>query len=178
MEFMLNSNADKFMYKIWNPYLQKWLSFDIKHVKNRHFSRHFVTAMIILILFFDQYWRFKKCFRVIFRAFLAKTWLQTYVPGLHPEFFWLDLFYLVTWDDLDLYYGHKAQVTIQMPETLSMPIHWLCLRLTSKFCSPMSQSPKCLTFQLLPDLWRHQWSLSQFSHHVWKVYVQGYRMAV
>ena len=54
-EFMLNSNADKFMYKIWSPYLQKWLSFDIKHVKNRHFSRHFVTAMIFLILFFDKY---------------------------------------------------------------------------------------------------------------------------
>ena len=54
MEFMLNSNADKFMYKIWSPYLQKWLNFDIKHVKNRHFSRHFVTA-IIFILFFDQY---------------------------------------------------------------------------------------------------------------------------
>ena len=51
-EFMLNSNADKFMYKIWSSYLQKWLSFDIKHVKNRHFSRHFVTAMIFLILFF------------------------------------------------------------------------------------------------------------------------------
>ena len=42
----------------------------------------------------------------------------------------------------------------------------------------MSQSPKCLTFQLWPDLWRHQWSLGQFYHHVWKVYVQGYRMAV
>ena len=42
------------MYKIWRPYLQKWLSFDIKHVKNRHYVIlcHFVTAMIFLILFF------------------------------------------------------------------------------------------------------------------------------
>ena len=53
MEFMFNSNADKFMYKIWSPYLQKWLSFDIKHVKNRHYVIlcDFVSAMIFLILF-------------------------------------------------------------------------------------------------------------------------------
>ena len=33
-----------------------------------------------------------------------------------------------------------------MSETLSMPISWLCLCLTSEFCSPMSPSPKCRTF--------------------------------
>ena len=33
-----------------------------------------------------------------------------------------------------------------MSVILSMPIHWLCLRLTSKFYSPMSPSPKCPTF--------------------------------
>ena len=35
--------------------------------------------------------------------------------------------------------------------------HWLCLRLTSTLCSPMSASPKSRTFWLWPDLWRHQW---------------------
>ena len=31
---------------------------------------------------------------------------------------------------------------LQMSETLSMPISWLCLCLTSQFCSPMSPSPE------------------------------------
>ena len=35
---------------------------------------------------------------------------------------------------------------LQMSVTLSMPIHWLCLRLTSKFYSPMSPSPKSRKF--------------------------------
>ena len=35
---------------------------------------------------------------------------------------------------------------LQMSETLSMPIGWLCLSLTSKFCSPKSPSPKSQTF--------------------------------
>ena len=35
--------ADEYMHKISSRYLQKWLRFNIKHVKNRHFSRHFGT---------------------------------------------------------------------------------------------------------------------------------------
>ena len=35
--------ADEYVYKISSRYLQKWLIYDIKHVKNRHFSRHFGT---------------------------------------------------------------------------------------------------------------------------------------
>ena len=44
---------------------------------------------------------------------------------------------------------------LQMSETIPMPIRWLCLSLTSKFCSPMWTSPKSQTFWLWPDLWRH-----------------------
>ena len=33
--------ADEHVYKISSRYLQKWLSYDVKYVKNRHFSRHF-----------------------------------------------------------------------------------------------------------------------------------------
>ena len=33
--------ADEYVYKISSQYLQKWLRYDIKHVKTRHFSRHF-----------------------------------------------------------------------------------------------------------------------------------------
>ena len=61
--------ADKYVYKISSLYLQKWMRYDIKHVKNRHFSPHFRDLTVIFrILFFDGFWRFKKCIRVIFRA--------------------------------------------------------------------------------------------------------------
>ena len=34
--------ADEYVHKISSRYLQKWLlRYDRKHVKNRHFSRHF-----------------------------------------------------------------------------------------------------------------------------------------
>ena len=67
---------------------------------------------------------------------------------------------------------------LQMSETLSMPIHRLCLRLASIFCSLMSPSPKSRTFRLGPDLWCHRLHLGQISHHFWKVRVQGYRVAL
>ena len=102
---------------------------------------------------------------------LRKSDLKTCIAALNPDFF-IDLFYLVTWDDLDRYHSHKAQEMIQMSVTLSMPIHWLCLRLTSELCSPMSSSPKSQTFWLWPDLWRHQWPLGQISHHV-QARIQG-----
>ena len=63
-----------------------------------------------------------------------------------------------------------------MSVTLSMPIHWLCLRLTTKFYSPMSPSPKSRKFWLWPDLWRHQWPPGQIFDLVRVVHVQGYRM--
>ena len=47
-----------------------------------------------------------------FFAFLRKSDLKTCIAALNHEFFLFDLFHLVTWDDLDLYYGHKAQEMI------------------------------------------------------------------
>ena len=35
--------SHEYVYKISSRYLQKWLRYNIKHVKNRHFSRHFAT---------------------------------------------------------------------------------------------------------------------------------------
>ena len=35
--------GDEYLYTTSSRYLQKWLRYDIKHVKNRHFSRHFGT---------------------------------------------------------------------------------------------------------------------------------------
>ena len=62
---------------------------------------------------------------------------------------------------------------LQMSVTLSMPIHWLCLRLTSKFYSPMSPSPKSRKFWLWPDLWRHQWPPGQMFDLVRVVHVHS-----
>ena len=75
----------------------------------------------------------------MFRVFLRKYDLKTYIAALNTVFFLFDLFYLVTWDDLDLYYGHKAQEMI--------------------LTDPVSKSQK---FLLWPDLWRHQWPPRQF----------------
>ena len=87
------------MAEIWHETCQKQALF----TSFRDFT------VIFRILFFDRFWCFKKCFRVIFRVFLRKSDLKTCIAALNHEFFLLDLFYLVTWHDLDLYYGHKAQ---------------------------------------------------------------------
>ena len=106
--------SNEYVYKISSRYLQKWLRYSIKHVKNRHFSRHFGTLpWFSEFLFFDRFWRFKKCFRFIFRVFfLRKSDLKTCIAALNHDFFLFDLFHLMTWYDLDLYYGHKAQEMI------------------------------------------------------------------
>ena len=69
-------------------------------------------TVIFRILFFDRFWRFKKGFRVIFLRSLRKSDLKTCIAALNHEIFMFDLFHPVTWDDLDLYYGHKAQEMI------------------------------------------------------------------
>ena len=48
--------ADEYVYKISSRYLQKWLRYDIKHVKSRHFSRHFVLYRDFSeFYFFDRF---------------------------------------------------------------------------------------------------------------------------
>ena len=44
-----------------------------------------------------------------FFAFFANIWPKNMYRSSKSRNFLLDLFYLVTWHDLDLYYGHKAQ---------------------------------------------------------------------
>ena len=46
----------EYVHKISSRYLQKWLRYYGKYVKNRHFSRHFGTLTVIFrILFFDRF---------------------------------------------------------------------------------------------------------------------------
>ena len=51
-------------------------------------------------------------FKGQFLRSLRKFDLKTCIAALNPDCFLSDRFYLVTWDDLDLYYGHKAQEMI------------------------------------------------------------------
>ena len=54
--------ADEYVYKISSRYLQKWLRYDIKHVKTGTF--HVISGLYrdFPNLFFDRFWRFKQVF--------------------------------------------------------------------------------------------------------------------
>ena len=54
----------------------------------------------------------QKVFQGHFSRSLRKSDLKTCIAALNYEKKLFDLFHLVTWDDLDLYYGHKAQEMI------------------------------------------------------------------
>ena len=101
--------ADEYVYKISSRYLQKWLRYDIKHVKNSHFSRNFgILPRFSEFCFLTDFDASKSDLGPFF-AFFAKIWPKNMLRTSKSRNFLHDLFYLVTWDDLDLYYGHKAR---------------------------------------------------------------------
>ena len=103
--------SHEYVYKISSRYLQKWLRYHIKHVKNRHFSRHFGTLPWFSWFCFLTDFDASKSFLGLFFAFLRKSDLKNMYRSSKSRFLFY-LFHLVTWDDLDLYYGHKAQEMI------------------------------------------------------------------
>ena len=88
--------ADEYLYKISSRYLQKWLRYDIKHVKNRHFSRHFGTLPLFSEFYFLTDFDASKSVLGSFSRSLRKSDLKTCIAALNHEIFLLDLFYLVT----------------------------------------------------------------------------------
>ena len=109
-----------------------------------------------------------------FFAFFAKIWLKNMYRSSKSRFFCLTFF--TWWPEMTLtciMVTKHRKWYLQMSVTLSMPIHWLCLRLTSKFYLPMSPSPKSRKFLLWPDLWRHRWPPDQIFYLVRVVHVQG-----
>ena len=80
--------------------------------KNRYFSRHFGTLPWFSEFYFLTDFDASKVFYGHFSRSLRKSDPKTCIAGLNHDIFLLDLFYLMTWDDLDLYYGHKAQYMI------------------------------------------------------------------
>ena len=83
-------------------YLQKWLSYDIKHVENNQicpFSLDFPIFIFWPILIFQ------KVFLGHFSCSLRKVDIKTCIAVPYHDFFWeVDFIYWMTWDDLDLYY--------------------------------------------------------------------------
>ena len=58
--------VDEYVYKISSRYLQKWLSYDTKHVENNQ------ICPFSLFVFFDRFCFSKRCFWVIFRVLCEK----------------------------------------------------------------------------------------------------------
>ena len=83
------------------------------HIKNRHCSRHFGTDLWrdFPNFFLTDFDASKSVLRSFF-AFFAKIWPKNMYRSSKSRNFLFDLFHLVTWDDLDLYYDHKAQEMI------------------------------------------------------------------
>ena len=77
------------MAEIWHKTCQKQALF----TSFRDFT------VIFRILFFDRFWCFKKCFRVIFRV-LCENWPKTCIAALNHEFFCSTFF--TWWPDMTL----------------------------------------------------------------------------
>ena len=169
--------SHEYVYKISSRCLKKWLRYNIKHVKNRHFSHHFGTLPWFYEFCFLTDFDASKSVLGSFFAFFAKIWPNNMYRSSKSRFFFT---FFTWWPEMTLtciMVTKHRKWYLQMSVTLSMPIHWLCLRLTSKFYSPMSPSPKSRKFWLWPDLWRHQWPPGQILDLVRVVHVQGYRIA-
>ena len=102
-------------------YPQKWLRYDIKHIKNRHFSRHFRTLpRFCLILLFYRFWHFKKVL-VSFFALFAKIWPKNMYHSSKSRFSCLTFF---TWlPEMTLTY---IMVTKHRKWYLTMQRHYPC----------------------------------------------------
>ena len=99
--------ADEYLYAISIRYFQKSLRYDIKHVKKSHFSRHFGTLPRYSDLL--PMLTFKKVIKGHFSRSLRKSDIKNTYHSCKSQFVCFAFFYLVTWDNLDLFYGHKAQ---------------------------------------------------------------------
>ena len=153
--------SHEYVYIISSRYLQKWLRYSIKHVKNRHFSRHFGTLP----------WFSEFCFSTDFDA--SKS-----VLGSFFAFFAKIYFTCLTWDDLDLYYGHKAQEMILTDVSDTIHADWLALFalnieiLLADVTKPEKSKILTLTWPVTSSV-----PPGQIFDLVLVVHVQGYRMA-
>ena len=155
--------SHEYVYKISSRYLQKWLRYNIKHVKNRHFSRHFATLPWFSEFCFLTDFDASKSVLGSFFAFFVKIWPKNMYRSSKSRNFFVWPFSPgdLRWPWPLLWSQSTGNDTYRCQWHVSMTISWLCLCLKSQFCSSMSPSPKCRTFWLWPDLWRHSWPRGQ-----------------
>ena len=79
----------EYVYKISSRYLQKWLRYNIKHVKNRHFSRHFGTLPWFSEFCFLTDFDASKSVLGSFFAFFTKIWPKNMYRSFKSLFFFV-----------------------------------------------------------------------------------------
>ena len=80
------------VYKFSSRYLQKWLKYNIKYVKNRHFSRHFATLPWFSEFCFLTDFDASKNVLGSFFAFFVKIWPKNMYRSSKPRNFLVWLF--------------------------------------------------------------------------------------
>ena len=84
----------------------------------------------------------------------------------------------MNWDDLDLYYGHKAQEMILTDVSDTIHADSLALfALNIEILLADVTKPEKSKILFWPDLWHHPWHPGQVFYFVRVVHVQSYRMA-
>ena len=79
--------SHEYVYKISSQYIQKWLRYDIKHVKKHTFFPHFdyrdfpdfIFSLILM---------FQKVFKGHFSRSVRKSDLYTCIAAPNPDFFY------------------------------------------------------------------------------------------
>ena len=81
--------SHEYVYKISSRYLQKWLRYSTKHVKNRHFSRYFGTLPWFSEFCFLTDFDASKSVLGSFFAFFAKIWPKNMYRSSKSRFFFV-----------------------------------------------------------------------------------------
>ena len=111
-----------------------------------------------------------------FSRSLGKSDIKSCMTALNPEIFYFTFFNLVTWDDLDIYYGHRAQEIIltNFSDTIhtdSLPLFELNIEIVLADVTKPEKS------NIWPDLWRHWW-LRVHYFFLSTVFFQGFQMQI
>ena len=130
-------------------------------------------TVIFRILFLTDFDASKSVLGSFFALF-AKIWPKNMYRSSKSRFFYL--FHLVTWDDLDLYYGHKAQEMIltDVSDTIhadSLALFALNIEILLVDVTKPEKS------KILTLTWPVTSSVGKIFDLLRVVHVQGYRMA-
>ena len=120
-------------------------------------------TVIFLILFFNRFWCFKKCFRVIFFAFFAKIWPKNmYRSSKSRKFFaWPFLPGDLTWPWPLLWSSSTVNDTYKCQRHYPCRLVGFVCALHRNFARRCHQARNVEHFDFDSDLWRHSWPRGQ-----------------